>query len=57
MPATSKVIRACLLYEFKLGTKVAQVARNIGKAFRENTVSDYTHKTLKSSKDSKSFFW
>lgn len=42
MPATSKVIRACLLYEFKLGTKAAQAARNICKIFGENTVGDHT---------------
>jgi len=30
------------LYKFKLGTKAAQVARNICKTFRENTVNDCT---------------
>jgi len=29
MPVISKVIRACLLYEFKLGIKATQLIRNI----------------------------
>jgi len=42
MPVTSKIIRVCLLCEFKLGTEVAQTARNICKTFGENTVNNHT---------------
>jgi hypothetical protein len=36
------VIRACLLYEYKLRTNAAQVAHKISKAFGEDTVSEHT---------------
>ena len=39
---STAVVRACLLYEFKLGTKAAEAARKICSAFGENTVSERT---------------
>ena len=36
------VIRACLLYEYKLGTNIARATRNICMVFREDTLSERT---------------
>ena len=36
------IIRACLLYEFKLGTKAAEVCRKICAAFGEGTIAERT---------------
>jgi len=54
MIVTSKIIRAYLLYKFKLGTKAAQAIRNIRKAFKENIVTNRT-KLKKFSFDDKTF--
>lgn len=42
MSVSNAVIRACLLYEFKLGTKGAEAARKICAAFGEGTISERT---------------
>lgn len=42
MSTHKSIVRACLLYEFKLGTKAAPAARRICAAFGEHAVSDRT---------------
>ena len=45
MSVSNVVIRACLLYEFKLGTNAAEATRKICRAFGQNTVTEPMHKT------------
>lgn len=42
MSVSNVVIRACLLYEFKLGTNAAEATRKICRAFGQNTVTERT---------------
>lgn len=42
MSVNTGVIRACLLYEFKLGTKAAEASRKICTAFGDDAVSERT---------------
>lgn len=42
MPIENSVIRACLLYEFKLGSKAAVACRKIRTAFGEDVISERT---------------
>ena len=42
MAVLDAIIRACLLYEFKLGTKVAEACRKIYAAFGEGTIAEWT---------------
>jgi [histone H3]-lysine36 N-dimethyltransferase SETMAR len=42
MAANKMLIRSCLLYEYKLGTKAAEAARKICTAFGDDAVSDRT---------------
>ena len=39
---SNEIIRACLLYEFKLGTKAAEACRKICAAFGEGTIAERT---------------
>ncbi|XP_047139814.1 histone-lysine N-methyltransferase SETMAR-like [Hydra vulgaris] len=40
MAVSNAIIRACLLYEFKLGTKAAEACRKICAAFGEGTIAE-----------------
>ena len=42
MAVSDAIIRACLLYEFKLGTKAAEACRKICAAFGEGTIAEQT---------------
>ncbi|KHJ88895.1 hypothetical protein OESDEN_11300, partial [Oesophagostomum dentatum] len=42
MAASNEIIRACLLCEFKLGTKAAEACRKICAAFGEGAIAERT---------------
>ena len=42
MAVSNAIIRACLLYEFKLGSKAAEACRKICTAFGEGAVAERT---------------